>query len=194
MPNLPEWLEPMAATLTQDRFSGPEWLFERKYDGIRLLAFKKGSTVRLLSRNRLAQHIPALEEAITALPVRDVILDGELSWDRHSVYHVFDVLWLDGKDVTGLTLEERRELLAGLPLSPPMERVPELHDAKPWEKACAKGWEGVIAKRRDSRYDAGQRSAAWVAPRWMSVAPRTKGGTGWAGGMSSTSSASAERP
>jgi ATP-dependent DNA ligase len=97
MPNLPEWLEPMAATLTQDRFSGPEWLFERKYDGIRLLAFKKGSTVRLLSRNRLAQHIPALEEAITALPVRDVILDGELSWDRHSVYHVFDVLWLDGK-------------------------------------------------------------------------------------------------
>ena len=175
MPNLPEWLEPMAATLTQDRFSGPEWLFERKYDGIRLLAFKKGSTVRLLSRNRLAQHIPALEEAITALPVRDVILDGELSWDRHSVYHVFDVLWLDGKDVTGLTLEERRELLAGLPLSPPMERVPELHDAKPWEKACAKGWEGVIAKRRDSTYEH-RRSKQWLKMKCELTADLVVGG------------------
>ena len=45
---LPDWLEPMAATLTQDRFSGPEWIFERKFDGIRLLAFKNGAEVRLL--------------------------------------------------------------------------------------------------------------------------------------------------
>ena len=49
----PEWLEPMAATLTEERFTGPEWIFERKLDGIRLLAFKHGMDVRLLSRNRL---------------------------------------------------------------------------------------------------------------------------------------------
>ena len=50
---MPDWLEPMAATLTQERFAGPEWIFERKIDGIRLLAFKNGADVRLLSRNRL---------------------------------------------------------------------------------------------------------------------------------------------
>ena len=72
----PEWLEPMAATLTQDRFTGPEWIFERKYDGIRLLAFKNGDAVRLLSRNRLPQHLPALERALLSMPVHDIVLDG----------------------------------------------------------------------------------------------------------------------
>ena len=47
---MPEWLEPMAATLTEERFSGPEWLFERKFDGIRLLAYKRGARVELFSR------------------------------------------------------------------------------------------------------------------------------------------------
>src|SRR4051794_24034800 len=60
----PEWLAPMAATLTQDRFSGPEWLFERKFDGIRLLAYKQGEDVRLYSRNRLLQDLPAIARAI----------------------------------------------------------------------------------------------------------------------------------
>jgi len=161
MAALPEWLEPMAATLTQDRFNGPEWLFERKFDGIRLLAFKKGLKVRLLTRNKLEQHIPPLIEAIAALPVRDAILDGELSWDRYSTYHVFDVLWLDGRDVTGLMLEERRALLADLPLAAPLHRVHEVRGPKPWERACADGWEGVIAKRRDSTYEH-RRSKQWL--------------------------------
>lgn len=67
----PEWLEPMAATLTRERFTGPEWIFERKLDGIRLLAFKQGPEVRLLSRNRLPQNAtyPGFERAIAALPV-----------------------------------------------------------------------------------------------------------------------------
>ena len=77
--SVPDWLEPMAATLTQERFTGPEWTFERKLDGIRLLAFKRGADVRLLSRNQLPlnESYPAVAEAIARLPVDDVILDGE---------------------------------------------------------------------------------------------------------------------
>jgi len=67
--SLPEWVEPMAATLTQERFSGPQWLFERKFDGIRLLAFKDGANVRLLSRNRLPQSIPSIAQAVANLRV-----------------------------------------------------------------------------------------------------------------------------
>src|SRR5437764_12957821 len=74
---LPEWVEPMAATLTQERFTGPDWIFERKLDGIRLLAFKNGESVRLLSRNKLAKHCPSIAAAVAKLPVRDVILHGE---------------------------------------------------------------------------------------------------------------------
>ena len=160
MAAVPEWLEPMAATLTQERFNGPEWTFERKFDGIRLLAFKRGKLVRLLSRNRLPQHIPALEAAIANLPVRDLIIDGELSWDRQSEYHVFDILWIDGRNVTGLTLDERRGLLDRLPLTAPMHRVGEVRGPAPWDRACAQGWEGVIAKRRDAPYEH-KRSKHW---------------------------------
>lgn len=157
----PEWIVPMAATLTQERFTGPEWLFERKFDGIRLLAFKRGAEVQLFSRNRLRQNLPNIEAAVAALPVKDAILDGEITWDRQSAYHVFDVIWLDGRNVTGLTLEERRGLLARLPLRPPLRRVEELDGAAPWERACADGWEGVIAKRRDSIYEH-RRSKSWL--------------------------------
>ena len=159
---VPEWLEPMAATLTEKRFTGPEWIFERKYDGIRLLAFKEGSVVRLLSRNRLPQSIPSLATAIGDLPVHDAILDGEVTWPGSKVtYHVFDVLWLDGRDVTSLPLDARRALLSGLPLEPPLHHVTLLDDARPWERACSEGWEGVIAKRRDSRYEH-RRSPHWL--------------------------------
>jgi len=158
----PEWLEPMAATLTQERFTGPEWLFERKFDGIRLLAFKQGPDVGLFSRNRLPQNIPSLVEAIAKLPVNDVILDGEVTWGPGTAaYHVFDILWIDGRDVTPLPLDERRGLLSKLHLRAPLQRVPSLDDPKPWERACQEGWEGVIAKHRDSRYEH-RRSPHWL--------------------------------
>ncbi|HJS44462.1 MAG TPA: hypothetical protein VJ755_13410 [Gemmatimonadales bacterium] len=157
----PDWLHPMAATLTHERFSGPEWLFERKYDGIRLLTFRSGRHVRLLSRNRLPQRHPAIEAAVLALPVRNVILDGEVAWHGGNSYHVFDILWLDGSNVTRLPLHERRALLSHLPLVAPLRRVAEIKGTEPWERARAEGWEGVIAKRRDAPYEH-RRSPHWL--------------------------------
>jgi bifunctional non-homologous end joining protein LigD len=156
----PDWLEPMAATLTQERFTGPDWIFERKFDGIRLIAYKRGSDVRLFSRNRLPQSLPAFAEAIAKLPVEDAILDGEMTWGSGAAYHIFDVMWLDG-DVRSLALEARRALLEKLPLRAPLRRVATMDDVKPWERACSEGWEGVIAKRRDSQYEH-RRSPHWL--------------------------------
>jgi ATP-dependent DNA ligase len=159
----PDWLEPMAATLTQERFTGPEWIFERKYDGIRALAFKQGRDVRLLSRNRLPQHNPSVLNAIARLDVEDAILDGELAWhgDDAIFYHVFDLLWCNGRDLTRLALEARKALLETLDLEPPIACVTALDDARPWERACAEGWEGVIAKRRGAAYEH-KRSRHWL--------------------------------
>ena len=152
----------MAATLTQERFAGPEWVFERKFDGIRLIAFRQGNDVRLLSRNRLPQNSPPVAAALKRLPVGEIILDGEFTWGRDgAAYYVFDLLWLDGRDVSLLSLDERHALLQSLPLEKPLERVARLADQKPWERACREGWEGVIAKRRDSRYEH-RRSPHWL--------------------------------
>ena len=157
----------MAATLTQERFAGPEWIFERKLDGIRLLAFKYQRDVRLLSRNRLPQNgaYPGVVEAIADLPARDLILDGEATgvWGRPGrvTYHVFDIMWRDGSSLMPLPLDARRAVLADLPLRMPLQRVEALTDPAPWERACREGWEGVIAKRRDSQYEH-RRSPHWL--------------------------------
>jgi bifunctional non-homologous end joining protein LigD len=160
---MPDWLEPMAATLTQERFTDPAWIYERKVDGIRLLAFRDGSGVRLLSRNRLPRQLPHVANAIRRLGVRDAILDGESTWDGGGdvAYHVFDILWLNGRPVTELPLVERLALLDGLPFEPPLGRVARVHDEKPWELACREGWEGVIAKRIDAPYEH-RRSRSWL--------------------------------
>lgn len=151
----------MAATLTQERFNGPEWIFERKFDGIRLLAFKNGSDVKLYSRNRLPQNIPAISQAVARLPQKELILDGEITWHGPLNYDVFDILWIDGREVTQLPIEVRQALLRKLPLSPPMRPVESLADEKPWERAQQEGWEGVIAKRRGSVYES-RRSPHWL--------------------------------
>jgi len=113
---MPDWLEPMAATLTRERFKTPDWVFERKLDGIRLLAFKDGRAVRLLSRNQLPQNAayPAVVEAIARLPIHAAVLDGEAiggHWEKGMPegYYLFDVLWRDGEDLTPLPLDARRE-------------------------------------------------------------------------------------
>ena len=175
----------MKATLTQERFAGPEWIFERKFDGIRLITFKNGGEVKLYSRNRLPQHLPQVAAAIASLPAQTLILDGEADWHSSTQadgrsgraafgYHVFDLLWLNG-DVRSRPLEERLALLKRLPLKPPLRRVATLTDDKPWERACREGWEGVIAKRRGSVYES-RRSPHWLKMKCETTADLTVGG------------------
>jgi ATP-dependent DNA ligase len=161
--DFPEWVVPMAATLTQKRFTSPEWIFERKLDGIRLIAFKNDADVKLYSRNRLPQNYPAVADAVASLPVRKVIFDGEAAWDPTSrvAYHIFDILWLEDRPVMHLPLEERRDLLKGFSFRAPLASVPEVTGEKPWERACREGWEGVIAKLRTSPYEH-RRSPYWL--------------------------------
>jgi len=159
-PAPPDWMEPMAATVTQERFTGPEWLFERKFDGIRLLAFRRGGEVRLYSRNRLLQDIPPVAAAIARLPGGDLVLDGEVDWNQAG-YHLFDIMWMAERDLRRMPLVERRALLAGLPVTAPLSRVAEVVHSAPWEVARDERWEGVIAKRRDSPYEH-RRSPHWL--------------------------------
>jgi len=164
---IPEWIPPMAATLTDKRFRDPGWTFERKLDGIRVLAYKNGKKVDLWSRNQLplTANYPAVAEAIAKLPAQTAILDGEAAWAWGRLgkadYHVFDVLFLDGEDLRPLPLEQRRKRLRTLKLKHPLAMVPELDGDAPWEHACHEGWEGVIAKRRDSPYES-RRSPHWL--------------------------------
>ncbi|MGH2678506.1 MAG: non-homologous end-joining DNA ligase, partial [Actinomycetota bacterium] len=119
----PEWIPPMLATLTEERFSDPGWVFERKVDGVRGLAFRSGTRVRLLSRNRLEMgRYPEVIEALADEPTADFIVDGEVvafsgrqtSFARLQgrlrstripiFFYVFDLLHLDGYDLTRLPL------------------------------------------------------------------------------------------
>ena len=91
-------------------------------------------------------------------------VNGEVTWDAWDetrAYHVFDVLWLNGRLVTSLPLEDRRALLQQLPFEAPMMRVEGIDDETPWERASREGWEGVIAKRRGSPYEH-RRSKHWL--------------------------------
>jgi len=96
-----------------------------------------GADVRLFSRNRLLRHEPAIARAIADLPVSNVVLDGESDWDGGGAYHVFDILWLEGRSVTALPLHERQTLLENLPLRPPLRRVPALDGDSPWERLAS---------------------------------------------------------
>jgi bifunctional non-homologous end joining protein LigD len=185
----PLWVEPMLATLTREYFSDPEWIFEPKLDGIRCLAFKRGADVRLLTRNRLSlnERFPQIAQAVAAQPVSNVIVDGEIAvstggrtsfgalqqrldqaGDRKGApslgYHVFDVLHIEGRDVTGSDVLTRKELLREY-LAPGGHLKIVAHRKERGEtflqEACGKGWEGIIAKRAAAPYQAG-RSKDWL--------------------------------
>src|SRR4030095_7633096 len=119
---------PMKAVLTAGRRAGPQWVFERKLDGIRCLAVKDGGRTRLYSRNELSlnDRYAPLAAALEADPADGFVIDGEAvsfvagrdpfggGEGAELFYYVFDVLIADGHDVRSLPLEERRDLLEGV--------------------------------------------------------------------------------
>ncbi|HUC56500.1 MAG TPA: non-homologous end-joining DNA ligase [Streptosporangiaceae bacterium] len=186
------WLEPELATLTKDRFSAPDWMYERKFDGERCLTYAEGGQVRLLTRNQLdvSATYPELHEAFAAQPASGYVADGEIvALDGEAtsfgllqqrlgvrepspdlvarvpvVYFLFDVLWADGHDVRERPLTERKEILRDLLGFGGPLRFAEHRDGNGepfWDDACARGWEGLIAKRASSRYQAG-RTRDWL--------------------------------
>jgi bifunctional non-homologous end joining protein LigD len=178
----PDWIQPMLATLTDRRFSDPDWVFEHKVDGVRGLAFRRPSSVRLLSRNRLPLGFPDIFEALADQPATDFVVDGEVvafhrrqtSFSRlqrrglgtrtRVYYYVFDLLHLDGYDLTHLPLRRRKALLRrALSFHGPIRFLPHRaeHGERYHAEACAKGWEGVIGKRASSPYTSG-RSGDWL--------------------------------
>jgi bifunctional non-homologous end joining protein LigD len=180
---LPDRVEPMKAVLTDERFSDPDWIFERKLDGIRCVAIKDDRTVRLLSRNHLSLNarFPEVVEALERDPATNVVLDGEVvAFDGAQTsfarlqqrgerpvavfYYVFDLLQLAGQDVTALPLRSRKALLRrALGFHGPVRLTPHRNrDGEAlFREACRKGWEGLIAKRAAAPYVLG-RSHDWL--------------------------------
>jgi bifunctional non-homologous end joining protein LigD len=168
----------MKAVLTSERPSGDGWVFERKLDGIRCLAVKDGGRTRLYSRNELSlnERYPTVAAALDADAADGFVVDGEAvafvgGRDRFGggegavlYYYVFDVLVVDGDDVRGLALEERRRTLEGmLAWKDPLRITDQVtgDGAALLEEACRDGWEGLIAKRLGTSY-VSTRSRDWL--------------------------------
>jgi bifunctional non-homologous end joining protein LigD len=162
---------------------GPEWMYEVKLDGYRALVLKHDGRVRILSRNEKPLSYSEVEAAASQLKAKSVVLDGEIvavdrqgrpsfqalqhrgAHPRHAVvFYAFDVLHLNGEDLTRLPLEARRSRLSEIVEGSAVLVSQELPGSAQEVIAAVQqlGLEGVIAKRRDSRYEAAQRSGAWV--------------------------------
>jgi bifunctional non-homologous end joining protein LigD len=183
--SLPRFIKPMTATLVRTLPEGPDWMYEVKLDGYRALILKRGGHVQIRSRNdkNLSGAYPSVDTAARRINADSVVLDGEIvaidaegrpsfqalqhraAHPRHSiVYYAFDVLHLKGVDLTRLPLEQRRAELERAVKGSGLRISQELRGTAQEVIAAVHrlGLEGVIAKRRGSRYDAGQRSGAWV--------------------------------
>ena len=168
---------------------GPDWAYEIKLDGYRALAFKTGGKLQLRSRNDndFALRYPSIAKALASLP-DDTAVDGEIvaldaegkpsfnalqnygSSKADLIFYVFDVMVLAGKDVMGEPLRQRRELLENkvlTKLDEPIRYSPALEAslADLVHSVKAQGFEGLVAKRRDSKYQPGERTGAWQKMR-----------------------------
>src|SRR5438046_832116 len=177
----------MLASLRSAVPTGARWSYEVKWDGYRTLAVKDGARVTLYSRNLkdATTQYPTIARAMGTLSAKTVILDGELvavdaagrpsfqalhHQAAHTLaYYVFDALHLDGRDVMAAPLVERRTTLARLSLHTPILRSDPLPGtAAQIEEAVRNlGLEGIVAKRTDSRYEAGKRSGAWIKVKFQ---------------------------
>ena len=188
----PEWSAPMLAVLTDRRFSDPAWIYERKLDGERLVVFRDGDRVRLMTRNRndVSATYPELIEALAEQPPQDFVADGEVvafdgdvtSFSRLQSrmqiddpkaaresgidvhLYLFDLMHLDGHDLTQLPLRRRKAILSkALCFRDPLRFTSHRNEDGEafFEEACQKGWEGLIAKDARATYTHG-RSRDWL--------------------------------
>jgi bifunctional non-homologous end joining protein LigD len=172
----------MLATLVDAPFHAPGWVYEEKYDGIRIVASKDGTRVRLVTRNLIdrTSDFPQIAAAIARLPAPTLLLDGEVvvfdaqgisrfqlfgaDARRKPVYVVFDCLFARGRDLRALPMAERRAILErearpGGPLR--LARRLGGDGFKAFEIARERGLEGIVAKDATSLYQTGKRSTAW---------------------------------
>jgi bifunctional non-homologous end joining protein LigD len=179
----PEWCNPMLATLVREEFSNREWIYEPKLDGIRCLGFRIGRNLKLFSRNHICLNgeFPEVAGPLLGQKISSFIVDGEIMAFDHGVarfsllqkrkqihvpvfYYVFDVLFMDGYDLTHLELRYRKQLLQrGFSFRYPL-RFTEHREGQGevyFREACSKGWEGIIAKRASSIY-MHKRSMDWL--------------------------------
>jgi DNA ligase D-like protein (predicted ligase) len=180
---LPERIDPMKAVLAEQAFSDPDWIYERKLDGIRCIAIKAERRVQLLSRNHLSLNgrFPEVVDALERDAATQFVIDGEVvafagaqtsfaalqqrAERPVSIFlYVFDALYLGGEDITELPLRRRKALLReALAFHGPirLSRHRNGDGEAMFSEACHKGWEGVIAKRADSPYTQ-KRSRDWL--------------------------------
>jgi len=183
------FVEPMLLLRTEALPEGPKWLTELKLDGYRALAIKAGGKLQLRSRNDndFTARFPAIAKALSVIP-DETVIDGEVvaldesgrpsfntlqnygSSRAPLFYYAFDLLVLSGRSVMHESLDKRRELLEKKVLSKvsePIRYSPALSGsiAELVQSVKAQGLEGLVAKRRDSRYEPGERSGAWQKMR-----------------------------
>jgi bifunctional non-homologous end joining protein LigD len=189
---LPRSLAPMLATRARDdRIDRPGWLYERKLDGQRIVAFCGGAEVRLRSRTDKSADAayPEVVDALHAQVHSDCVLDGEVvAFDGATTsfpllqnrmhqsnpdvsrrspvkvyFYVFDIVHLDGIDLTRLPLRRRKALLrTAVDPDGPVRFTTHRNDGVAlYDTACAQGWEGIIAKRGDATYQT-RRSPDWL--------------------------------
>ncbi|HEX3131429.1 MAG TPA: RNA ligase family protein [Thermoanaerobaculia bacterium] len=188
MDDFPLPLAPMLADEVKRPFHRPGWVYEEKYDGYRMVAYKEGDRVRLISRNRkdFTRQFSNITDAIGALKAKTLILDGEVAvFDESLVSHLgymrgapedklltppvfvaFDCLYARGKNLMGLPLKRRRAVLEkelrGAEGPVLVARRLAENGLEAWQEVVAKGWEGLIAKNPASIYEPGVRTPSWI--------------------------------
>lgn len=189
----PAFVEPMKALVREHLPEGDGWCYEIKFDGVRALAVKDGKRVTLWSRagNMLGNNYPEVLEALSSLRAGQAVLDGEIvaldslgrsdfqllqSYLTHQepkpplFYYVFDLLNLDARNLMHLPLSTRKDLAESLvkEVSQTIRFSPgiQAEREKLIREMKARGLEGILAKRVDSKYEPGRRSGAWVKYKW----------------------------